>query len=107
MLSQQLIGELGEDWTQPTLAALFADWWYLIILSLAVATALLWLMVQLAEAEREMRQAAAQGNGGEEAVAIPVYFRTRRRNIIRSILLLVMVLFFTAYPVAKSWYGLE
>ncbi|PPR25428.1 MAG: hypothetical protein CFH40_00405 [Alphaproteobacteria bacterium MarineAlpha10_Bin3] len=35
------------------------------------------------------------------------YFRTRRRAIIRPILLLALVLFFAAYPVLKSWYGLE
>ena len=40
MLSRRLIEKLGEDWSQPTLAALLQDWWYLIVLALLVAIAI-------------------------------------------------------------------
>lgn len=110
MLSRRLIEKLGEDWSQPTLAALLQDWWYLIVLALLVAIALSWMGVHLVRADREMRravQAVASGRGGETAGASVAYFRARRQSIVRPILLLVLVLFFVAYPVAKSWYGLE
>jgi hypothetical protein len=110
MLSQRLLGNLEEGWLQPTLAALFQDWWYLIVLSVLVSTVLLWMAGQLIKTDMELRRAVramAQGGGREEAVQNIAYFRTRRRAIIRPILLLALVLFFAAYPVLKSWYGLE
>lgn len=110
MLSQELIGTLGEGLTQPTLAALFLQWWYLIILSLLVAFALSWMTIQFVKADKEMRRAAravASGQDDEAALASVVHFRARRQSVIRPILLLLMVLYFAAYPVAKSWYGLE
>jgi sterol desaturase/sphingolipid hydroxylase (fatty acid hydroxylase superfamily) len=110
MLSQRLLARLDDTWTQPTLAALFQDWWYLIVLSMLAAAIVLWMAVQLIKADLELRRsvrAMAHGEAGEEAMQNIAYFRTRRRAIIRPILLSILVLFFAAYPVLKSWYGLE
>lgn len=110
MLSQRLLGKLEEGWSQPTLAALFQEWWYLIALTLLVAIALLWLLARLVRADMEMRrvvQAMAQGKDSEEAAQSAAHFRARRQAIVRPILLLMLVLFFAAYPVLKFWYGLE
>jgi hypothetical protein len=110
MLSQRLLAQLDDDWAQPTLAALFQEWWYLIVLSMLVATVLLWLAGQLIKADLALRRsvrAMTQGEDGEEAMQNIAYFRTRRRAIIRPTLLCILVLFFAAYPVLKYWYGLE
>ena len=77
MLSQRLLGNLEEGWLQPTLAALFQDWWYLIVLSVLVSTVLLWMAGQLIKTDMELRRAVramAQGGGREEAVQNIAYF---------------------------------
>jgi len=55
---------------------------------------------------RRAARAAALGNGGE-AAATAAHFRARRQTLLRPILFLMLVLFFVAYPVLNSWYGLE
>ena len=73
MMSQRLLGNLEEGWLQPTLAALFQNWWYLIVLSVLVSTVLLWMAGQLIKTDMELRRAVramaqegGQGGSGAE-----------------------------------------